>query len=402
VPDDEQPPPDDDKFRPDAIAARIDKLGTETESDRLAREEEQKLLERKKDRKKSGLEAAASKRLAKIGEGKVKRPSAIAADVVGGDALIDRINSFQKWLREHQQVAAAAGVAAVMAGVVGFGVVYWRERRDEQASVLLAQAIADEHGHIATAKDDSDDEPVRKALYPTFKTAAERRDAALAKYRTAESKFSGTGAAILARLAEAGILLDQGDAKGALTAYDDVRQSPLAAADAQVRGRALEGKGFANELLARTDAAARDKHLDDALTDFKALEAVDSDFKDLGMYHQARLALEKGDRAKATDILKDLMKRVSGSDHGPPSYLQLVVEDRLRELDPAAVPPKTPKGFGPGGGDALGGLGGLGGAGGPNHIDMSDPRIQELIRQLKERPAQGGQGAPPPPAGSAP
>jgi hypothetical protein len=399
VPDDEQSPPDDDKFRPDAIAARIDKLGTETESDRLAREEEQKLQERKKDRKKSGLEAAASKRLAKIGEGKVKRPSAIAADVVGGDALIDRVNSFQKWLRDHQQVAAAAGVVLVMAGVVGFGVVYWHQRRDEQASVLLAQAIAAEHGHIASTKDDSDDETVGKGLYPTFKTAAERRDAALAKYRTAESKFSGTGAAILARLAEAGILLDMGDAKGAAAAYDDVRQSPLAAADAQVRGRALEGKGFANELLARTDAAARDKHLDDAMTDFKALEGVDSDFKDLGMYHQARLALDKGDRAKATDILKDLMKRVSGSDHGTPSYLQLVAEDRLRELDPAAVPPKMPKGFGAGGAD---GLGGLGGPGGPGHIDMSDPRIQDLIRQLKEHPSQGGQGAPPPPPGSAP
>jgi hypothetical protein len=398
VPDDEQPPPEDDKFRPDAIAARIDKLGTETESDRVAREEEQKLLERKKERKKTGLESAASKRLAKIGEGKVKRPSAVAT-APGTDPVIDRVASLQKWLRDHQSVAAGVVAAVVVVAAAGFGVAYWRDRRDAQASVLLAQAMADERGHIGSPKDEGDGESVTKELYPTFKTAAERRDAALAKYRTVESKYGGTGAAILARLAEAAILLDLGDARGAAAAYDDVRHSPLAAADAQVRGRAIEGNGFANELLARTDTANRDKHLDDALTNFKALEAVDTDFKDLGMYHQARLFGEKSDRAKAIEILKDLQKRVSSSDPTATSYLQLVVEDRLRELDPGALPPKAPKGFGAGGSDPFGGLGGMGG-GGPNHIDMSDPRIQELLRQLKERPAQGGQGAPPVPTPS--
>ena len=75
-----------DKFRPEAIAARIDTLGEESEVDRIAREEEQKLALRKKQTTgKRGLEAAASKRLANIGEGTVKRPS-LGADVVAPGA----------------------------------------------------------------------------------------------------------------------------------------------------------------------------------------------------------------------------------------------------------------------------------------------------------------------------
>ena len=71
------------------------RIGEETEIDRIAREEEQKLLERKKGKKgkKGGLEAAASKRLAKIGEGKVKRPSVDGgrrASTPDADPLLER------------------------------------------------------------------------------------------------------------------------------------------------------------------------------------------------------------------------------------------------------------------------------------------------------------------------
>ncbi len=393
MPDDNSPP-DDDKFRPDAIAARIDKLGSESESDRLAREEERKLLERKSH--KGGLETAASRRLAKIGERKVKRPST-AADAVSVDPMGHRLASLQSWMRKHQALAAGIGIAAVAAIGAGVGVAWWHQRREEQSSVLLSRAMADEHGHLASGKDEGDDETPAKELYPTFKTAAARRDAALAEYRTVQAKFPGTGAAILARLAEGSLLLDGGDAKGAGAAYDEVARSALAAADAEVRGRALEGKGFASELLAQADSANRDKHLDEAMVDYKALEAVDGDFMDLGAYHQARLLAEKGDRTKAIEILKDLDKRLSAPEHAAAGYLQLVVEDRLRDLDPTALPPKsakTPAAMG----DLLGG----GPGGGPNHVDMSDPKIQELIRQLQQQQHQEQQGAPPSPPGSAP
>jgi hypothetical protein len=118
-------------------------------------------------------------------------------------------------------------------------------------------------------------------------------------------------------------------------------------------------------------------------------------FKELGQYHQARVLQAKGDKAKAIELLKDVQKRVAepGSEH-PFSYLEYVVEDRLRALDPTALPPK-PKAT-----SGMGGMGGPGGHGGaPGDVDMNDPQIQELIRQLQQQGQGGGGGLPAPPPG---
>jgi hypothetical protein len=372
-------------FGPDAIMARVGAIGEETEIERVAREEEHKLLERKKaKRAKKGLEAAASKRLARIGEGKVKRPSATLGASPDADPLLERAARLGQWIREHRQTFGAFLAVALLGAAGGLGYTYWQGKQEAEASALLAKAFADEHGAVSDKDEDEEDAKTRP-LYPTFKTAGERREAALSAYRQVESKFAGTGAAILAKLAEAGLLLDAGDAKGARAAYEDVKSSALAQADAQVRGRTLEGIGFANELLAQSDASAKDKHLDDALASFKALEGVDAKgFKELGQYHQARVLQAKGDKAKAVELLKDVQKRVSepGESH-PFAYLEVVAEDRLRALDPTALPPKAPKGVGAG----------AGGAG-----DMNDPQIQEILRQLQQQgkmPAMPG--APPMP-----
>jgi hypothetical protein len=384
---DDAPATEEDRFRPGAIAARIDSLGEESEADRIAREEEKKLLERKKGKKgKRGLESAASKRLAKIGEGKVKRPSALGDTVTpDADPLLERTARLSEWIKTHRQTFGGVLVIAAI-GLVGFlGYTYWQGKHDAEASALLSQASADERGRVSDKEDDDEDDTKGVPMYPTFKTAAARRDAALAKYRQVESKYSGTGAATLARLAEASLLLDAADGKGASDAYADVKASPLAQADAEVRGRAIEGMGFAAEQLASSDAGARDAHLDAALTAFKQLEQVDmKGFKELGMYHQARVLQEKGSKADAITLLKDVYKRVTDpAESHPFAYLETVVEDRLRELDPTALPPKAPPPK-------------AGGMGGPNgNIDMSDPRIQELIRQLQQQQGGGLPGAPP-------
>jgi hypothetical protein len=371
----------EDAFRPEAIAERVAAMGEETDIDRIAREEEKKLSERKKGKKgKKGLEAAASKRLSKIGEVKVKRPSLVADAALSPDAdpLLERTARLTKWIKEHRQTFGGV-VAVALLGLGGaLGYTYWQGKNEADASAVLAQAFADEHGHVSDKGDDDEDEVKAHQLYPTFKTADARRDAAIAKYKEVQSKYAGTGAAILARLAEGGLLLDKGDAKGASAAYEEVKSSPLAQADGEVRGRALEGIGFAAELLAQTDAAGKDGHLDAALAAFKQLAEVDlKGFKELGQYHQARVLEAKGDKPKAIELLKEVEKKVAepGSEH-PYSYLEYVVEDRLRALDPTALPPK-PK--------ATHGAGGPGG-----DIDMNDPQIQELLRQLQQQ--QGGAG----------
>jgi hypothetical protein len=393
-----------DAFNPEAIAARVARLGAEDDVERVAREEEAKLHERKA-KQKTPLESAASKRLAKIGEGKVKRPSALIEGMAAeGDPFVRRAAVAGNWIQQHQQTFAGL-VAVALLGLGGFaGYTYWQDKRNSDASALLAQALDDERGHISDKAEDDDDDTKAKPLYPTFKTAAERRDAALAKYRDVESKYAGTGAAILARLAEAALLLDAGDAKTARADFEEVTGSPLGKADTEVRGRALEGIGFADEALAVSDPADKAKHLEDALATYKKLADVDATgLKELGQYHQSRVLEEQGDKAKAIELLKDVQKRVSEpGDEDRFSYLKFVVEDRLRDLDPTALPPKTkeaPGGKGPS--VAVAG-------GGANKVDMNDPQIKKILEQLRAKsgtpplPPAGGVPAAPPPGGGAP
>jgi hypothetical protein len=378
-------------FRPEGIAARVDRLGTESELDRIASDEEAKLHARK-HKDKTALQSAASKRLAKIGEGNVKRPSAIPGVSPEADPLVRRAVHAGNWVQDHQQTVVAMVVVALL-GFGGFaGYQYWQDRRNGGASTVLAQAMIDEHGHISDKVDDDDDDTHAKPLYPTFKSAADRRDAALAKYRDVEAKYAGTGAALLAKLAEASILLDTGDAKGAAAAYDDVLGSPLARADAEVRGRALEGVGFAAEALAVTDGADKAKHLDDALATYKKLADVDMmGFRELGQYHQARVVQAQGDKAKAIELLKDVQKRISEpGEETQFSYLKFVVEDRLRDLDPTALPPKARADASGKGGPGVGVTGGA-----ANHVDMNDPQIQKILEQLRQKGA-ASKGGPTP------
>jgi hypothetical protein len=394
VPDDEQK--QDDKFRPEAIAERVGQMAPETELDRIAQEEEQKLHARRKDKKGSGLEAAASRRLAKIGEGKVKRPSMLGeAAIPEADPMLQRAARAGDWVQKHRSTFGVFVAVAVLG--VG-GAAAWTARqqhREADASSLLAQAMADEHGSIVEKEDeDDDDSAAARRLYPTFRSGAARRDAALAQYKAVESKYAGTGAAMLARLAEGSLLLDANDAKGALAAYGDVKASPLGQADGAVRSRALEGVGFAHELSARLAPDTQDKELDAAMTAYKELEHVDvKGSKELGLYHQARVLEAKGDRAGAIEILKDLDKRVNepGETH-PFPYLGPLVEDRLRALDPTALPPKAPKPMG----------GPPGARPGPG-AKPDNAQMQQLIRQLQEKAGKGGAApAIPPPARPAP
>ncbi len=131
------------------------------------------------------------------------------------------------------------------------------------------------------------------------------------------------------------------------------------------------------------DPAEKDKWLDEAAKQFRALENTDvKGFKELGMYHQARVAEAKGEKDKAIQLLKSLHERLAppagdAKDAHPFVYLETVAEDRLRQLDPTALPPKAR-------GSAAGGAGG--------GSKMSEEQIQKLIEQLKHQ--QGGGGAP--------
>jgi predicted negative regulator of RcsB-dependent stress response len=367
----------------DAIARRAAAIGGGDELDRVALEEERKLAERRAQRKgkgkKGGLETAASRKLSKIGERAApRRTVAVAADA---DPLIERTAKLSDWAKKNQTLVQIVGglLAVALIGVAGF--LYFQHKKETDASVLLAQAVADERGRIHESKDD-DDEQAFGGL-PTFPTFEARRESALAKYREVVAKYPGTGAAILARLAEGSLLLDMKKPDEAAAAFSDVKGSPLAAADVEVRGRAIEGIGFAHEQKARAVPAEADKHYEQALGAYRELENdVDvRGFKELAMYHQARVLEDKGDKDKAKEILislRDRLKKpedssgVAGAPQGPSfPYLREVAMDRLRELDPEAAPRDT--GGTPGG-----------------DTQLSPAQIRKMIEEAQKKGAAGG------------
>ena len=59
----------------------------------------------------------------------------------------------------------------------------------------------------------------------------------------------------------------------------------------------------------------------------------------------------------------------------PFPYLENLSEDRLRALDPTALPPKK-----------------VGALGGPTGNQMTEAQMRQLIEQMKQRQAQGGGG----------
>jgi hypothetical protein len=374
-----------DLASPEAIARRVAMLGEDDEVERFARDEEAKLAERRRaqrkgKKKKGGLEAAASKRLAKIGaKAPIKRALPTTADA---DPIIERATQLGDWAKKNQGVVTALVGAAILA-VAGVAVYAMLTKRHEtEASVELAKAVEDEHGRIGDPDKEEEDSRVHDPRL-VFKSVEERRDAALRDYRAVESNFKGTGAAILARLAEGSLLLDKHDVAGAKRAFEEVRDSPLAKADAEVHGRALESLGFAYELKAdEAGEGGGPAALEEASKVFRELENTDvTGFKELGMYHQARVFEKQGDKSKAVEMLKKLHERLTqpGENHSF-VYLEYVADERLRALDPTAIPPKAP--------------GQLGGAG---QNQLSQAQLRRLIEQ-----SQRGQGKKPgaPPSGS--
>ncbi len=371
---------------PAEIAKRLEALGDgESAEDKASRLEEERLIERrqktkKKGKGKSGLQAAASKRLGEVGTktAQKKKPrstgSVSSAADFEGDALLERTGEIAKWAKKNQKfVWSVVGVAAAV-GLVFAGQYYFQHKKDTAASTALEEAVADQRGRIGDPDKSEDEGP--KDTTPIFKTPQDRQDAALAKFRDVTAKFPGTGAGYLARLSEGSLLLDKHDMPGAIAAFTDVKNSPLAKVDQEVFGRALEGLGFAYEYNAENGGDA--SQYDEALKVYRELENTDVfGFQELGMYHQARIYQKKGDNDKAKELLKSCYERVNkpGENH-PFPFLENLTEDRLRALDPTALPPKQ-----------------VNRMGGPAGNQMSEAQMRKLIEQMqRQQAAQGGGG----------
>jgi len=246
------------------------------------------------------------------------------------DALARSTSAAGKWLRDNFGKLQWALLAAAV-GVGGY-LLYASQTQQKSAAAtdtLLGGVTAD-LGRIAPEDKRSDEEKEFDAV-KVYKTPEERSEAAVAGYRKAMEAYPKTTTAQLAKLGEAGALLEKRDWAGAIDAYGTVLASKLASVDVDVKGRATEGVGLAKE--GKGD-------LDGALAAFKELEGVDAPgFKELGLYQQGRILLAKGDKDKATEVLKQVRDKLQATGEASTfTYLKGAVEETLRRIDPSLAP----------------------------------------------------------------
>jgi predicted negative regulator of RcsB-dependent stress response len=321
-----------------------------------------------------------------------RRKVPLAPGEMVDDALARGMSGAGRWLKANFGTLQWVVMAAIV-GSIGYGIYDNRSiKRAEAASADLIKGTESERGRVvagssAKGQEDSADDPT-----PVFKSVEEKRESALVSYRKVTASHAGTGAAILARLGEAGVLLDKREWDPALTAYNEVKSSALAAADISVKGRAIEGAGLALEGKKDTDGA---------LKAFRELENTDSrGLKELGMYHQARILYTKGDNDKAKELLKNARERLKGADSSskgaagpgesrPFAFLESQVDDLLKRIDPTAIPaePTAPAPTAPAGKGVT-----------PENLRKLQEELQRKLQERAKKPVddKGGAGTPGP------
>lgn len=324
--DDEEDDEDADDDDEEAEAAE----GDDEDEDKPVEVKENRAQRRKKKKVKEGAEPQdrnekIRKQLLKKKLAAEEEPEELTAGEMVDDAFARGVAATGKWLQRNS-VAVQYVLLAAMVGAVGFGIYSWRTgAKSEEASSLLSTAIHADRGVV-----DPDPPPMKPGDEPVvavYKSQKERTDAAFAGYKRAANASNGTGAAILARLGEAGLLLDTKKWDEAAAAYREVKASPLAAADVDVRGRAVEGIGFALE--GKGDQTA-------AMGAFKELETVTGrGFKELALYHQARIHASKGEKDRANELIKTARERIKTDPRGF-TYLEAALDELGRSLDPNA------------------------------------------------------------------
>jgi len=300
-----------------------------------------------RDRNQRIREEAAAKRRAK--RETEERRAAPARNLETGeivdDALARSSHAVATFLKRNFALVQWLIVAAVVGGI-GYQIYsYRRGLSRDRATAEIARAVVNEQGRIGDAAKPAPDQFTGLSdPRPAFADEAQRLKAAEKEYRKAKDATSGTVSA-LATLGLAGILFDQGKYAEAKTAYEQVKDSELAARDRDARARAIEGIGLSLEALGQ---------LEPALRAFRELENLDiPGIGALGQYQQARVLLRQNEREKAKELLKKAHAKLKKSEKkeetmlaaAPSGYLESQVRELLASLDPEAVPKAMPEGI---------------------------------------------------------
>jgi hypothetical protein len=235
-----------------------------------------------KDRNKRVREEAAARRRSKR-EAEARRAAParnLDTSEIVDDALARTTHAASVWLKRHLNTLQWLILALIVGGI---GYQIYTYRRGVSAAQLtdeLHKAVSAAQGRVGQGEAAPDEYTQLGDPRPVFADEPARLKAAAEEYKKVENSGSAT-TSTLASLGLAGVLFDQGKYAEAKAEYQRVKSSSLAGRDLDVRARALEGIGLAEEAA---------DHVDLALAAFRELGNLDAPaFAALGEYHQARL-----------------------------------------------------------------------------------------------------------------
>ena len=127
------------------------------------------------------------------------------------DKFVDEIGTLSTQARENKRFLLTIVLAVVAAGLVVYGIFFYRGSREQKAQDALAVAIdAIESPLLPPAGSQQQAQPGAK-----YKTEAERNTAAEKQFKGVEKNYSGTDAADVANLYLARLQAGRGDMAGA-------------------------------------------------------------------------------------------------------------------------------------------------------------------------------------------
>ena len=301
------------------------------------------------------------------------------------DALSRSTQAVTGFIRKHFNVVQWLIVLGILGGV-GYQVYAWRHGKSvEQASDELMAAVSADTGRVGEPLTGDQAEFERAQTFPTDQA---RTKAAAQAYQKVAAARGDAPLGTLAKLGLAGVRYDEAKYAEAATLYREVAASKLATKDSDVKYRAIEGTGLALESKGDGEAA---------LKAYKELaNSAAPGFAALGIYHQARMALAKGDKTATKQLLETAKKKLGkpgDPEAEPHTYLRGALQEIEVAIDPAAA--ASASSFAPGQLETL-----------QKTIGSNPAKLNELLEQMgldpNNLPGGDGPAAPTPPAAPMP
>jgi predicted negative regulator of RcsB-dependent stress response len=239
------------------------------------------------------------------------------------DAFTSAAQQSVEWVADHKRqviVLTSAGFIAIAAIWTGLA---WKESRDVAASELLAAAITTYDAQVITESETTKANPTGEE--PTFATEEAKRTAALEKFRAVIDAASSSAVADVARFYVGKLEADAGNAAAAEKTFTALVDS-LSTKDS-LYFLALERLAYLQEGRGDVDGAIA------ALG--RVAQNDEAPFRDVAMYHQARLYLAKGDTERGKNLLAAIEKDF------PKSPVKDDVKNRLALLGGTAAAAPT-------------------------------------------------------------